>query len=226
MITRRTFLQAAGLATLSLATVGLSGCSGTAGGSTAKTYTIGDTVSTDILDFTLDRAAMSFYADKHLTRTMQKVVTTADKYALPTNESSDHNFVANKGRVLICLEFTVKNNDRSTINMCSAGNNWLTKDLTVTYGGKEYPVNGYDMNNPDGDTFGMKLGDAIFSKDDKATWEYDGSSNYLLRAEENTTFRVVGVAVFDPKSTADPFQLSVDVLNSEDKKEKFTYSIG
>ena len=72
-------------------TILLAGC----GGSSAETYSLGETVSTDTMEFTLHNAQLSYYADS-----MCEPAENEGAYA------------SSKGSVLVCLDFELKNTDR------------------------------------------------------------------------------------------------------------------
>lgn len=222
MLTRRNFIGALGVASAGIV-LGLPGCGPTA--SKTPTYDINDTVSSDIIDFTLHRATLAYYADGSTSKLVSTGrVTNADTVYLPTESRSESilPYAANKGRVLICLEFTVKNNDRATLNI---GGDWLSRDLTATYQGKDYPIKSYDSNDIDGDVFGINLSHSIYSKDEGATWFANNSRNYLLKASDTITLRLVGIASFEPTNLTDTYQLKVDILNSKKESDQFVFEI-
>lgn len=65
------------------------------GGSSAEQYSLGDTVATDVMEFTLHNAQLSYYADSMCEPT--------------ENEGA---YTSSKGSVLVCLDFELKNTDR------------------------------------------------------------------------------------------------------------------
>ena len=222
MLTRRNFIGALGVASAGIV-LGLPGCGPTA--SKTPTYGINDTVSSDIIDFTLHRATLAYYADGSTSKLVSTGrVTNADTVYLPIESKSESllPYAANKGRVLICLEFTVKNNDRATL---SIGGDWLSRDLTATYQDKDYRVKSYDLSDIDGDAFGINLEHSIYSKDEGATWFTDSLAAYLLDANDSVTLRLVCIAGFEPTSLADTYQLKVDILNSKNESDQFVFEI-
>lgn len=201
-----------------------------AGANQADTYELGETVSTGIIDFTLNKATLAYYADSYNEMHPDTGLVTAqtiERFAMPEDEpNGDYDFTANKGRVLVCLEFVIKNNDRGLIDIGSSFSDWLSDDFNIVYGGESFMVKGYDLGNPDGDSFGFKLNNAITSLSAGDKWIYNSAMNYLLDAGEELTVRTVGIASFDPSSLDDSFQFNVDVLNSAKETEQFTYNIG
>jgi len=240
MITRRQFIKTSVVAAGAFGAFALSACSsGSSSGSSAtsatssqkaETYNLGDTVTTDIIDFTLSNAMLAFYADGRLAWDSQTKVVTAksvETYALPEESpNGDRDFTANKGRALVCLQFVVKNNDRGEIDIGGSFASWLNDDFTIAYNGKDYLVKAYDLNDPDGDSFGFSLSDAITSLSAGEKWVHSGSSNYLLKAGQELTVRTVGIASFEPSNLADAFQFKVDILSSSKGEKQFIYTVG
>ena len=225
MLTRRNFIGALGVASAGIV-LGLPGCGPTA--SKTPTYGINDTVSSDIIDFTLRRASLAYYADGSTSKLVSTGrVTNSDTVYLPIESESESilPYAASKGRVLICLEFTVKNNDRAELNIGGSFSDWLQNDIIATYQGKDYPVKSYDLNDIDGDAFGINLGDSIYSKDEGDTWFANDSRNYSLKASDSVTLRLVGIAGFEPTSLADAYQLKVGLLNSKKESDQFVFEI-
>lgn len=225
MFTRRNFIGALGVASAGIV-LGLPGCGPTA--SKTPTYGINDTVSSDIIDFTLRRATLAYYADGSTTRSVRTgQITNADTVYLPIESESESllPYAANKGRVLICLEFTVKNNDRAKLSICDPFSGWLGRDIAATYQGKDYIVNSYDLKNTGGNTSKIDLEHSIYSKDEGATWFTDSLAAYLLDANDSVTLRLVCIAGFEPTSLTDAYQLKVDILNSKKESDQFVFEI-
>ena len=227
MLTRRNFIGALGIASAGIV-LGLPGCGPTA--SKTPTYGLNDTVSSDIIDFTLHRATLAYYADGSTSKlglVSTGRVTNADTAYLPIESESESllPYAANKGRVLICLEFTVKNNDRATLDIGGTFSDWLGQDITATYQDKDYPIKSYDSHDIDGDVFGINLSHSIYSKDEGATWFANNSRNYMLKADNAITLRLVCIAGFEPTSLTDTYQLKVDILNSKKESDQFVFEI-
>lgn len=226
MLTRRNFIGALGVASAGIV-LGLPGCGPTV--PKTPTYKLNDTVSSDMIDFTLHSATLAYYADGSTSRwSSTGRVTNADTVYLPIESESESilPYAASKGRILICLEFTVKNNDRAKLSIGSGNSNWLENSITATYQDKDYRVKSYDLNDIDGDVFGINLGHSIYSKDEGATWFANDSRNYLLKAGGIVTLRLVGIAGFEPTSLTDTYQLKVGLLNSKKESDEFVFEIG
>lgn len=176
---------------------------------------LGDTVSTDIIDLTVKKAALAFYAEG-ATHTSDGKVTNIDTACEPAENGGLYS--CNKGHALVCLDFVIKNNDRAKLD---------TRDLIVSFtvrqGDNENMVFGYDPNSPSGKG-GLNLylmpiasngGDFIICK----------SSNKLISAGEELEIKWVGIVSFEPDDVNGSFDLVAEVKNSSGY-DKFTYLIG
>ena len=97
------------------------------GGSAKETYHLGDTVSTDIFDFTLDEAAFAYALNN----------TKGENYFAPkeydAEKDSDNPYVAPTGKTMIAITYTVTNTGRTTSQLYKGGL------FTAKYDGKAYP---------------------------------------------------------------------------------------
>ena len=176
------------------------------------TYKLGETVSTDLADFTLDAATFSYYANANSASLCE-----------PIDEDDGGIFVASLGHALVPLTFTINNKDRDHLNIGYMGDWKLC--FTVIYNGEEYPLNGFDLTyKPDGNTSGLNLSYCAVSFDGGKSFEkHDSSNEFQYSGEE--TYRAVGVVSVDPESLDDSFELRVQVKNSAGEYEYFTYVV-
>ena len=72
----------------------------------ATVVELGETISTDILEITVDSAELAFFASS----------VNDNTYATPV-ESTNGIFTTNKGHVFVCLKFGVKNTDRAKVSL-------------------------------------------------------------------------------------------------------------
>ena len=214
MITRRQFVTlTAGVC----ASATLASCIGAP--KAIEKYKLGETVQTDILEFTLKSATLAQYAERSLKWDKNTLeVESADHYIIPTDTPSEYGFKTNKGRTLICLEYSYKSNDREKVEIASNG-------MKVTYNGSEVDVKGYKDGKPDGDS-GFYQYNAIIKVNDGDRWFYPNQQSIFIPVGETGTFRNNGIAKFEPKSLADSFDLRVSVLDSSGEKQDFVYTIG
>ena len=159
------------------------------------TTELGEMVSTDILELTIHDAALSYYA-------------TAD--AAPTDNSSV--YVASKGSTLVCLEFTLTNTDRVTLDTRD-----ILLDLYVKQNGNKSRVDGYKQA-------GLYLFGMPISEDGQGFVAND-SSNIRIRAGGTVQIKYVGIIDFDADLSS-PFELIAKVKTSSGRSEDFLYTIG
>lgn len=174
----------------------------------------GDTVSTDIVDLTIEQASFTYYASSKVDQS----------WAAPLAEDSGGIFKTNKGRTFVALTFTVTNKDRNTIDIGETFQNGWDFSWKVLYKNASYNIKTFDLNNPDGN-YGLSLSFSAISKDGRNTFSKYDSSNYLLKAGETITIRTLGLVTMEPEFLDDGFDLIVNVLNSQAKDELFIYSI-
>ena len=133
-------------------------------------YTLGETVSTDLVDFTLEDCQLAVYAD----------AATGASFLKPTNNESVYS--ASIGKSLMIPSFTLFNKDRSG-NIDVGGSTFgdLTLMWTLLYDNEEHKVQCFDLNN--NGSFGMKLSPAaIIDATSGDMLSQSQSTNYLLGA--------------------------------------------
>lgn len=176
---------------------------------------LGETVSTDILDLTMEKAAFCYFASS----------SRDQLWATPSAEDKGGIFKTNKGRTFVAMTFTVKNNDRQTLDIAeSMGDGW-NMNWKMIYHNTTYNIRSFDLNNKDGG-YGLDLGFAAVSTDGGVTFKPYDSMNYLLDAGKSITIRVLGIVGMEPDSLTDGFDLVVNVLNSDSNDEEFIYRVG
>lgn len=169
---------------------------------------LGDTISTDIWDFTLNDAVLSIYASS----------TTDGTYAKPVDKESGI-YVASVGRNLTCLSFVVKNKDRGHLSIGDGGSgDWSLRTLSIVNGEDEYPIKGFDLNNKDG--FGGLSMDCGTINGQKY-----GSHNYIMDGGQTIIVQIVGIVGVEAENLPDTFYLKVGVPNSSGETEYFEYEI-
>lgn len=96
-------------------------------------YHVGDTVSTDVVEFTLDNAALALALEN----------TMDENYGLPKDydatEDAQNPYVAPTGTTFAAYGYTLKNLDRSSRTVSLQGEN-----VNVELDGKNYDLNSYD----------------------------------------------------------------------------------
>ncbi len=177
---------------------------------------LGEMASTDIVDFTLDNAVFSIYANP----------LGSEEYLMPIEETDNTIYSAGVGHTLVILTFTVENKDRS--GYISLGDSFFgvwSFNWNVLYHNEEYPIRGFDLNDKDGSwSLGMHPA-AIIDRDTGDMLFKNETDNYLLDAGEEISVRTFGVIGTEPDALTDGFELTVNVPNSSGEYESFTYTI-
>ncbi len=192
--------------------VSLAACGGMRKAS-KETVSLGKTVSTDIVDFTLKNAKLSYFASSRHDKT----------FADPIDKSNGGIFSSAKGRVLVCMTFSIKNNDRNYIDAGGSFPDWGMY-FKIVYNGNEYSVNGFDLNEKDGRS-GLDFGESEISYNGGSSYTKNTSGNIIIEEGQTATVKVVGIAKFEPDSLNDAFDLVVNIPNSNDTDEYFTYEL-
>ena len=177
------------------------------------TVQIKETVSTDIVDLTLEHSKLTYY-----------VSNVSTNYVEATEEANSM-FAAKVGTCYVSMTVTITNKDRGgSLNFCGGFSAWDAADWSVTYNGEEYEMYGFDLNMDNYDDISLSYG-AIVDKETGKVIDKVGSGNKLISAGETITLRFFGIIKVDPESLNDGFELNVQVPNSKGEKESFKYIV-
>lgn len=183
-----------------------------AGESSIPKLKIGETASTNLVDFTLLNAEFTIYTS----------ATSNSGYLSPVEKPTIYG--AGIGKILMIPAFTITNKDRAgSISVCDSFREDWPFDWTITYDNNEYPVYGFDLNS-NNTRVETDPGCIIDPLTEYCIEKYD-CANYLLYAGETVSMRIVTTANFEPKNTDDGFELTVSLPNAYGEIEKFTYVI-
>lgn len=176
-------------------------------------YKLGDTVSTDLFEFTLDEAKLAIA----LNNSIDENFFTPKEY--DAQDDKNNIFVAPKGHTYAAVTYTITNLDRASTN--SNGNGF---GIFVEYDGQTY--------------LGIENGAYFLYQDDcfmdvngkmqiesSGKWYRKRSSNYILDPGEKRGLRAyidIGVNV---ANLNDGFKLIVQLPNSSGEKQEFTYML-
>ncbi len=163
-------------------------------------YHLGETVATDIAEFTLDRADLAIALEN----------TYNENYLLPKEyspeEDNDNPYVAPIGSSLVAITYTIRNLNRNSLDLDGSFNGYL---FSVAYGDFSGSVEThYGRERPEG-----------------GEWTIYESSNVLLSAGEKTSYRCYVEAKFEPADLNDDFEITVTLPHSTGDKETFTYTV-
>ena len=178
----------------------------------ATVVELGETISTDILEITVDSAELAFFASS----------VNDNTYATPV-ESTNGIFTTNKGHVFVCLKFGVKNTDRAKVSL---GDNFggIPFEFYYLTDEVELPLMQFDLNNPDGSGL-MNFAFAVIGTDKDSKLTKAGSSNKLVEANEYLYVQTLGIVNTEPQNLTDSFQLKIYLPNSSGEKEVFIYNV-
>ena len=94
-----------------------------------------ETVSTDIVDLTLEHSKLTYY-----------VSNASTNYVEATDEANSM-FAAKVGTCYVSMTVTVTNKDRGgSLDFCGGFSAWDPADWSVTYNGEEYEMYGFDLS--------------------------------------------------------------------------------
>jgi hypothetical protein len=178
-----------------------------------STAQIKETVSTDIVDLTLEHSKLTYY------------VSNSSSNYVEATEKANSLFAAKVGTCYVSMTVTVTNKDRGgSLNFCGGFSAWDPADWSVTYNGEEYEMYGFDLNMDNYDNISLSYG-AIVDKETGKVIDKVGSGNKLISAGETITLRFFGIIKLDPESLNDGFELNVKVPNSTGEQENFKYIV-
>lgn len=175
-------------------------------------YQLGDTVSTDILDFTLLDCKFAIYAS----------ATSDETYLQPVEESTAYG--AKVGHSLAIPSFTITNKDRSGyIDIGSPYDSELS--WSISYGDKKWALRKFGLDDSDISPLMSLSPGAIIDPNSGNMIEKLNAVNYLLAAGETISFRTIGVLEGEPENYNDEFKFNVEIPTSSGSKTSFTYIV-
>lgn len=194
------------------------------GAPSADTYKLGDTVSTDIFEFTLDTAELAIALDNGK-RDLDGNIK--DTYMMPkeydASNDSNNPFVASKGHTFVSITYTVSNLDRAFVNFNDAEEHLFS----IEYNGTKYTpdiVNG--LYRVYSESYLMDDSGTIETIEPNVWHEFD--LNYYsvgLEVGDTETRRFYVDIPTDVESLTDDFSVIISIPNSDGTKTEFTYLI-
>lgn len=193
-----------------------------AGPSEEPTLSLGDMVSTDICDFTLEDCQFTHYVygDSNYAG---HVIVIDSNYLTPTDYPYNA-YAAKVGHCLVSMTFTIKNKDRAG-SFSIGGWAWTDwrLDWVVSYNGEDYSVENYYGHETHLNTDLNFRNAAVIHAD--GTVSPHGNEQSNLSAGNTITLRTFGIIDVDPENLTDGFNFTVNVLNSKGEYEYFTYTV-
>lgn len=186
----------------------------------SQTYSVGETVETDVVSFTLDRAELAIALENSMGVGLAEAAdgVAGGNFFLPkeydANDDAKNPFVAAKGHTLISMTFTVKNLDRSSVELCDWG---LYQFITIKYNG-----NTYTGKSSSDDNFKSQIG-AINENDEG--WRDIRTSQIYVYGGEATSYKVYIDIPTETESLSSPFEITFALPTSSGETQSFTYAI-
>lgn len=168
----------------------------------------GDTASTELLSFTLDRADLTL-ACRYFTPA-EFNSRDFENYLTPIEYDEVTPVVAKDGETLIAFTFTLKNLDDEKQNY--RGGDWY-----VTYQGKNYPLTQQSQKN-------ITLSQSAI-RQENGKWDYNGPENAFLDPGKAYSFRTYGILPLDMDSLTEDFQLHIPLPTTGDEPVEMVYTI-
>ena len=165
-----------------------------------ETYALGQTVSTDIFELTLNKADLTIALENRI----------GNEYFIPKEydaaDDAKNPYVASKGHTLAAFTYTAANLDRGSVNVDESFNPTF---LTIEYNGETYHS----------DTiYGARSTDGL-------NWERNNSSNVLLLASDSAMYRAYVDIPIEIENLSDTFTMIFSLPNSDGTTTDFTYTI-
>ena len=176
-------------------------------------FNLKETVSTEIVDFTLENSEFAYY-----------VSNSSSTYVEPTDKPNSM-FASKTGTCYVSMTVTITNKDRGGhIDFGGSFGTWEPSEWSVKYNGETYEMFGFDLNHDNIKAISLQYG-AYVDKDTGKTISKIGTNNALIDAGETVTIRFFSIIHIEPESLKDGFNLEVKVPNSAGERETFTYTI-
>lgn len=175
-----------------------------------QTFNVGETVSTDIVDFTLEKSKFSYY-----------LINNDVAFVEPTDEPNG--FSSSIGECYVSMTITIKNRSHASINFTSSFGDWDPAEWSVTYSGEDYELYALRPGFPDTKVFSLTY--AALKDNSTGKFERYHVSNLIIYGGETYTLRFAGIININPTSLKDGFELNVKVPNSKGEFENFKFNV-
>lgn len=168
----------------------------------------GDTATTELLSFTLDKADLTL-ACRYFT-SEEFTSKRFDEYLTPIEYDNVTPLVAKEEETLVAFTFTVKNLSKESQNY--RGGDWY-----VIYQGKEYPLTQQSQKN-------ITLSQAAI-RPENGDWAYNGPINTFLDPGKTYSFRTYGILPLRTESLNDTFELHIPLPTTGEEPVEAVYTI-
>lgn len=184
-------------------------------------FDIGETVSTDIIEATIERADLAIALDSTIGSSVGSIYTPNENYMLPEEYNAEEHagspFVAQTGHTLVAFTCIMTNIDRG--GTLSLGGTSGVMYISVEYDGQIYDTNTYGFYEPD--KFDIEV---CLSEGGGTNWDghiYSSYGNFLLSAGETTTVRGYMNIPVETESLNEPFTIILHLPTSSGETTNF-----
>ncbi len=224
------FVRIGIIAAIAALTFSLIGCNNQTEGSSSsvesnseeqmQTYSVGETIETDIIKFTLDRAELAIALNSSMGFGSDKAPDglAGGDFFLPKEYNADEDeknpFVAAKGHTLVSMTFTVENLDRASVELCDWG---LYEFITIEYNGASYVG-----ESSSDDNFKTKIG--AVNKNNEGWSTINTSQIYVYAGKTNSYKAYIDIPV-EIENLSSPFEIIFNLPTSSGERQAFTYAV-
>lgn len=197
-----------------------------AGCGKSQTYSVGETVETDVVSFTLDRAELAVALNSSMgfgARQAPDGLAGGD-YFLPKEydalDDSENAFVAAKGHTFVSLTFTARNLDRASVKVFDKPSD----EISITYNGEVFTGNSIasedgkvriEAENVDG--AGWKPRDVVGS--------HLPLAGILLLPNSEASYKACIDIPVEIENLDSPFEIAFYLPKSDGERQPFTFSV-
>lgn len=170
-------------------------------------YHIGDTVLTDIAEFTLNNSEFAIA----MSNVSNDNYFTPKEYNPNTDVGLGDRYLAEVGKTFVYCDFTITACSRSGLNIEELASE-------VIYNNQKYPILSYyygAVNHIKSSYYNVKEG----------VWEKSGSSNIMMLSGDKSQVRVGFKISTEVENLKDSYEIKFELPNSKGEKEKFSYLV-
>lgn len=188
----------------------------------AVAYGVGDSVETDIVRFTLDRAELAIAVENSGAATFGPGSDglAKDSYFMPKEydpeDDANNPFVAAKGHTLVSITFSVENLDRASVELDDTLSDPL---FSIEYDGVVYP-------NDESSNKGVDRGTEYGAENENGEgWKSCSLAGILLSAGQASSYKCYVDIPVEIDDLDSDFKVIVNLPNSAEETESFEYAI-
>lgn len=188
-----------------------------------ETHAIGETVETDVVSFTLDRAELAIALENSGAATIGYGADglADDAYFMPkeynAEEDSDNPFVASKGHTLVSMTFTASNLDRTSLGLDGGT---PENFIAVGYDGQIYTKDADLTDDPN--AIRARYG---AQNENGAGWKDYTLGNILMGAGETNSYKCMVDIPVEIEDFGSDFQVAFNLPTSSGETQAYTFAV-